>query len=468
MPRAAVVVCLPGSEFRSVRKHLTDAGFEAIGVKSVSDVEKVLAKRNDVEVAILDTEMDFDGSIAMYGVLRGEDRETKILMLVPAKSLGRIGLNRGVDSRDEYFTRPYSAESVRWRIEAMLIRSERPSLDETGPLLDRGGVMLSDSVAVEAAPDDTDDPGAIVSFNRASSLAPNRLPSTGGKIVIVFNPKGGVGKTTMAINLGAALQLRRGKRVLLVDCDTITGHVASSLGLERPRTLANAWREDRDGARDEPVDQIATLHSSGLSVLVLSESPLHTEVLEPKRVAEAICGARDRYDWIMLDMHPDYGPLNRALFEQADRIVIPITPDIPCIRAAVQFRDVATRLGMRDRMMIVINRANSGVATADLQRVVDLPVLGRIRSAGLLFVRAANEGRSAVERFPTSKVVADIDAMAQRLLDGAHQSDGRFVSAQKIADSVKGLLRVGPRPTDRLHPSDRPGSSGAGSEPGPS
>jgi Flp pilus assembly CpaE family ATPase len=170
----------------------------------------------------------------------------------------------------------------------------------------------------------------------------------------------------------------------------------------------------------------------------------------------------------MLDMHPDYGPLNRALFEQADRIVVPITPDIPCIRAAVQFRDVATRLGMRDRMMIVINRANSGVATADLQRVVDLPVLGRIRSAGLLFVRAANEGRSAVERFPTSKVVADIDAMAQRLLDGAHQGDGRFASAQKIADSVKGLLRVGPRPTDRLRSFDGPGPSGGGSEPGPS
>lgn len=468
MPRAAIVVCLPGSELRAVRKHLTEAGFEPITVKSASDVEKVLAKRDDVEVAILDTETDFDGSMAMYGVLRSGDRNAKILMIVPVKSLERIGLNKGVDPRDEYFTRPYSAESVRWRIEAMLIRSDPPNLDEAAALLEAAGAGASDGFVGGASPAAADDQRDLVSFNHASDLAPVLLPSAGGKIVIVFNPKGGVGKTTMSINLGAALQLRRGKRVLLVDCDTITGHVASSLGLERPRTLAAAWREDRGGAEDEPVEQIATLHSSGLSVLVLSESPLHTEVLEPHRVADAICAARVCYDWVILDMHPDYGPLNRALFEQADRIVVPITPDIPCIRAAIQFREVATELGMHDRMMVVINRANSGVATADLQRVVDLPVLGRVRSAGLLFVRASDEGRSAVERFPTSKVVADIDAMAQRLLDGVHQGDGRFASAQKFADSVKGFLRVGPRPNRRSSLSDGLPRSGRGSQPGPS
>ena len=468
MPRAAVVVCLPGSEFRSVRKHLTDAGFEVIAVKSTSDVEKVLDKRNDVEVAILDTETDFDGSIATYGVLRSDDRQTRILMLVPAKSLGRIGLNRGIDPRDEYFTRPYSAESVRWRIEAMLIRSEVPKLDGAASLLQGADLESSDGVSGGGVSPGDESEANLVSFNRVSDLTPSRLPGTGGKIVIVFNPKGGVGKTTMSINIGAALQLRRGKRVLLVDCDTITGHVASSLGLERPRTLANAWRENIEGAADEPVNQIATLHSSGLSVLVLSESPLHTEVLEPRRVAEAICAARECYDWIVLDLHPDYGPLNQALFQQADRIIVPVTPDIPCIRAAIQFREIATQLGMRDRMMIVINRANSGVATADLQRVMDLPVLGRIRSAGLLFVRAADEGRSAVERFPTSKVVAEIDAMAQRLLDGVHQADSRFASAQKLAGSVKDLLRGGSRPLGRTRPSDRTRPSGRGSASRPS
>src|SRR5664279_4916175 len=105
----------------------------------------------------------------------------------------------------------------------------------------------------------------------------------------------------------------------------------------------------------------------------MAESPLHTETLEPKRVADAIIAARESYDWVILDMHPDYGPLNQALFEQADRILVPVTPDVPCIRAAVQFREVAAELGIRDHLSMVINRANSGVSPSDVERVVDIP-----------------------------------------------------------------------------------------------
>jgi len=59
---------------------------------------------------------------------------------------------------------------------------------------------------------------------------------------IVFNPKGGVGKTTIAgQHRGDAARSEKGQRVLLVDCDTVTGHVASSLGMENVRTVADAW-----------------------------------------------------------------------------------------------------------------------------------------------------------------------------------------------------------------------------------
>jgi pilus assembly protein CpaE len=262
-------------------------------------------------------------------------------------------------------------------------------------------------------------------------------------IVIVFNPQGGVGKTTISINLGAALQLHRGQRVLLVDCDTVSGHIASSLGLERPRTLATAWREGAKTGVYETVAQIAAVHSSGLSVLVMSESPLHTESLEPRKVAAAIIGARESYDWVILDMHPDYGPLNQELFAGADRVLVPVTPDVPCIRAAVQFREVAAELQIQGRITLVINRANSGVAASDVERVVGLPALGRVRSAGMVFVHASDEGKSAVERYPTEKVIGDIDALAERLieeidLDGGDGSG--LPPGGRITGSVKGFF----------------------------
>ena len=149
----------------------------------------------------------------------------------------------------------------------------------------------------------------------------------------------------------------------------------------------------------------------------MAESPLHTEILEPKRVAEAITAARRVYDWVIVDMHPDYGPLNQGIFERADKIIVPVTPDVPAIRAAVQFREVAVELNIRERLAMVVNRANSGVSVADMERTVGMPALAEVRSAGMLFVRAANEGRSAVERFPKEKVVDDIENLVDRMIE---------------------------------------------------
>ncbi|MGZ6329159.1 MAG: hypothetical protein ACXWN2_10700, partial [Candidatus Limnocylindrales bacterium] len=114
---------------------------------------------------------------------------------------------------------------------------------------------------------------------------------------------------------------------------------------------------------------------------------------------------------------PDYGKLNRAIFERCDRILVPVTPDVPAIRAALQFADVAEQAGVRDRLALIVNRANSGVSVSDLEKTTGMRAFGQIRSGGLLFVRAANEGTTVVEKFPKEKVSEDFLELADRLLD---------------------------------------------------
>ena len=393
MPRSAVAIALPQAELVAVSAQLAEAGYEAIAVNTAEELETLLNSRRDIGVAILDGENDFDRTIEMYSLLHEEDRNIPALMVVAARALDRMGLAGRARISDEYFTRPYSAESLRWRVEAMLIRAEVPTDDSTGGL-------------IEVTPEPSVESGE------------SRL----GQIIIVFNPKGGVGKTTIAVNVASMLQIRKGQRVLLVDCDTVTGHVASSLGMDNVRTVADAWTEDMSTGVAESFVEIASPHTSGVSVLVMAESPLHTEILEPKRVAEAITAARQAFDWVVVDMHPDYGPLNQVIFERADTIIVPVTPDVPAIRAAVQFREVAVELEIRDRLAMVVNRANSGVSVADMERTVGMPALAEVRSAGMLFVRAANEGRSAVERFPKEKVIEDIEELCDRLIATAEPS----------------------------------------------
>jgi pilus assembly protein CpaE len=285
---------------------------------------------------------------------------------------------------DEFFSRPYTADAIRWRVEAMCIRSVTVD-DGSGPVI-QGGSMEMGAWSKRAT------------------------------VVAVFNPKGGVGKTTVATNLASALQLHHGQKVLLVDADTVTGHVTTSLGIEQVRTVVDSWRDHAEGGDLESLTTIAAAHSSGLSVVALASSPLHTEVLEPARVADAITTSRPGYDVIVVDLHPSYSALNQAIFTISDRILVPVTPDVPAIRAAVQLRDVGIELGIQEHLALVVNRANSGVSVADMERTVGMPALALIRSGGLLFVRAANEGRTVIEMYPRERITADFDALAERIV----------------------------------------------------
>ena len=402
MLRSAVAIALPRDEFTAVSAHLFEAGFESIAVQSADELEALLASRSDVGLAILDSEKDFDQTLEMYAILHEDGRSIPSLMAVAPRAMDRMRLAGQASSKDEYFTRPYLPESLRWRVEAILIRAKTSDDESDGPILE---------TAVEVA----------------------RPAELHGRLIVVFNPKGGVGKTTIAVNLAAALQLNEDQRVLLIDCDTVTGHIASSLGMEHPRTVLTAWTEGLKTGLAEPFGAIATRHRSGVSVLVLSQSPLHTQILEPRRIAEAITAARSAFNWVIVDMHPDYGPLNQEIFSLADKIIVPVTPDVPCLRAAVQFADVAAELDIRERLALVVNRANSGVSVSDVERVVRMTAVARVRSAGMLFIRSANEGQSAVERFPAAKVVGDIKALAEWLTDTMNPSGAKMGS---------GLIRV--------------------------
>ncbi|HEX2755980.1 MAG TPA: AAA family ATPase [Candidatus Limnocylindrales bacterium] len=397
MARPAIVIALPPGERGPVTGELRAAGFEAISIGMPDELEALLAARHDIAVAILDGENDFDMSLEYYGLLHEGARNIPALMVMSPQAIDKMF---NPSSADEFFSRPYSADSIRWRVEAMCIRSVTID-DGSGPIIQGGSMEMGD-------------------WSRRAT------------VIAIFNPKGGVGKTTIATNLAAALQLHYHEKVLLVDADTVTGHVTTSLGLEQVRTVADSWREQVDDGIAESLTELATPHPSGMSVVSLTSSPLNTEILEPTRIADAITTSRPTYDFIIVDLHPSYSALNRAIFEKADKILVPVTPDVPALRAAVQLREVAIELGVQDRLALIVNRANSGVSVADMEKTVGMPALALIRSGGLLFVRAANEGRTVIELYPRERITEDFDALAERLVRTFHtETLAQPVVAQK-------------------------------------
>ncbi len=391
MARPTVAVSLPDAEGEAVLEQLTEAAFGTVTLSTPSDLATVIGGSLPVTIAVLDGAAGYEELGAAVRAARSVTPAIPVLVIANADDLEALDEAGILGPHDEVALRPVDADGLRWRVEAMLIRSQVDAEQHAGAVLARG--------AVEA------DWAA-------------RSP-----IIAVFNPKGGVGKTTIATNLASAMQNRRDRRVLLIDADTVTGHVTMSLGMETSRTIADAWVDEDEGGPPESLLDLAAVHESGIRVAALVSSPLMAHKLDPERVADAILAARWGVDVIVIDLHPSYSDLNQTLFGIADRIVVPVTPDLPAIRAAVQVADVSIELGVRDRLAMVINRANSGVSVKQIEQTVGLPNLGLIRSGGMLFVRAANEGRTVTELFPKEGVAQDFEHLADRLL-GLDRTEG--------------------------------------------
>lgn len=145
------------------------------------------------------------------------------------------------------------------------------------------------------------------------------------RIVAVLNQKGGVGKTTTAVNLGAALALR-GRRVLLIDSDP-QGNLTDHLGLEPGDDHATLYDVLMEGA-SVATATLAT-DTEGLFVLpaepdlAAAESELAAEIGREIRLRRALAGIpADTYDWVFIDCPPSLGLLSVNVMATATELLI--------------------------------------------------------------------------------------------------------------------------------------------------
>ncbi len=132
--RPAIAILLPPVEAAPVVAELRTGGFEPIVVSDLAELAALVAVRRDVAVAVLDVEGEADGGASTWAVLHEFGRNIPALLVVNPSTLDRLDTAAPGHDNDEYMTRPYSAESIRWRIEAMCIRSVAVD-DGSGPVL---------------------------------------------------------------------------------------------------------------------------------------------------------------------------------------------------------------------------------------------------------------------------------------------------------------------------------------------
>ena len=147
-----------------------------------------------------------------------------------------------------------------------------------------------------------------------------------GKVVCVANQKGGVGKTTTCVNLGAALALL-GKRILLVDFDP-QGNASSGLGIEAKNRETNVYHVIIE---DQPISAVLQPTSIEKLKCVPSDRNLIGAEVElinlpdrSRRLKNALATVSDEYDFVLIDCPPSLGQLTINAFVAADAVLVTI------------------------------------------------------------------------------------------------------------------------------------------------
>lgn len=252
----------------------------------------------------------------------------------------------------------------------------------------------------------------------APATAPGVEGPPGGRIVTVFSPKGGVGRTTVAVNLAVAAAAELGKRVVLVDGSFQFGDVGVLLNLNpKSKSIADLIPE-MAGGDPESLDQVMVSHSSGIKVLLAPPSPEMAELITTAYLRRVLELLRDGSDLVIVDSWPWFHETTLSLLDISDVIVALLTLEITTIKNMRLFLEVADQLGYpREKIKLVLNRADTalGIRTADVERSLGRKVDETIVSDGRTVVAALNRGVPFVTSAKDSPVSRDILRLARTL-----------------------------------------------------
>ena len=233
-----------------------------------------------------------------------------------------------------------------------------------------------------------------------------------GKIITVFSPKGGVGRTTTACGLATIYARRHGRRTLLIDLDLQFGDCGIMMGLDPAKTIYDLVMTSGDLDPDKLASSV-NVHPSGVHVIPAPVRPEDAELVAEDRVAHLLEVAKQAYDVIVVDTPAHFHSTTLATLDRTDRLALMASLDIPTVK---NIKLTLQTLGMlhypTERIGFILNRPQPRVELkqSEVEKALDMKAIGEIpydREVPIAVNRGVPVSMSA-PRSSVSKAIAEI------------------------------------------------------------
>ena len=238
------------------------------------------------------------------------------------------------------------------------------------------------------------------------------------KIIVITSGKGGVGKTTSAINLGAAMNYF-GKDVLIIDGNLSTPNLGIHLNSpEVPINLNHVLRKKAE------VFEAVYEHESGIKILPSSLSIKELKTIKPEKIKDFKEDFKKIADYIIVDSAAGLGDEAMSTIKIADELIIITNPEMPAITDALKTIKLAEQLKkpVLGVIMTRIRNNNIEMSPETVKEMLETPILGMIPE-DINIQKSLNLKDSVVHTFPKSKVSRAYKEIAAKLLDIEYDSN---------------------------------------------
>src|ERR1700712_1598654 len=265
-----------------------------------------------------------------------------------------------------------------------------------------------------------DQPALNAALSRAKGTweaihGPTNPGERDGRVFTVFSPKGGVGKTTMSVNLSVALARTRAE-VCIVDLDLAFGDVAITLQVIPERTITDAAESETE-LDFSLLQQLLTRHESGITILAAPTHPEGRDLVTASLARRVIQILRRNFDYVVIDTPPGFDDQVLGAFDETDECVVVATLDVPTIKNTKVAMETLDLLHLiPNNRHLVLNRADEevGLSLANVEEILGMPVEVSLPSSTAV-ASATNHGRPIVLSKPDHPVSRAIDELARKL-----------------------------------------------------
>jgi pilus assembly protein CpaE len=210
---------------------------------------------------------------------------------------------------------------------------------------------------------------------QAAKQAPIDSAAYRHQVIVVASPKGGVGKTTTAVNLAALLAVSAPGEVVVIDLDLQFGDVATMLNLEPAYTIADAFASGGDDSMR--LRTLLMAHEANFSVLCGSDDPAENGRVTGDQIRKLVHHYSSSFRYVVVDTPGGLHEETLASLEEATDVVLVAGLDVATLRALHREVDVLARLSLLpQRRHVVLNRTDSrsGLTERDAERIIGLPI----------------------------------------------------------------------------------------------